>query len=100
MARIIFSSGTLLKALIPHIGASRVEFRVAGGFCSLWSDEATSGVPCESRFGWCGTACLPLEKTLAQLHAIADQPIVLDLHQAGPSTLYSDALADPVTLLL
>lgn len=87
MARVLFSSGALLRQLTPHIGAALVQLRVARGFCDLWSDEATTGLPCEGN--WCGKAGAPLEKLLAALHSIEDQPIVLDLHDWGASRLFA-----------
>ena len=87
MARVIVSSSALLHALTQHIGTACVQFRIAGGYCSLWSEQHTNGVSCES--GWAGTATVPLEKALGALHSIADEPITLDLHTDLPGKLYA-----------
>ena len=87
MARVIVSSSALHTQLGAHLGAQQVEFRVGGQRLSLWSDEFTNSLPCESR--WTGTAKVPLEKLLAALCQIADQPVTFDLHPVLPAILYA-----------
>lgn len=83
----IVSSSALHTQLGAHLGADFVEFRVGGQRVSLWSEEFTNSLPCESR--WTGTAKLPLEKLIAALAVVSDQPVTLDLHAAGPCKLYA-----------
>ena len=87
MARVIVSSSALHTQLGAHLGAATVQLRIGGGMCSLWSEEFTNAVPCES--WWTGTATVGLEKLLAALAQVADQPIALDLHAEGTNRLYA-----------
>ena len=86
MARVIVSSSALSHQLVPH-ACDSVQLRIAGGRCSLWSEEATTAVPCESN--WTGVATVNVQALLWALARIEDQPITLDLHESIPSKLYA-----------
>ena len=87
MARAMFSSGSLARALVQHAGASHVQLRLAGGYCSLWSEQHTNGLPYEGQ--WQGRTRLALPVLREALASVEDQPITLDLHWEGPGKLYA-----------